>query len=85
MEAAARRGDALVDLGRRFTVDGVQPAVRYVELLEEAETFAGSGDLLLEPASPAVARLRRWFGEEMARQLRDGLPPEPAPQQAYPG
>jgi hypothetical protein len=85
VEAAAARGDALIDLSAPFTTQAVDPSVRYVELLEEAERFAGSGDLLAEPAPAPVARLRRWFVDEMTSQLLDGRPPRSAPRDDWPG
>ena len=85
VEAAAARGQSLVDLATSFAPSAAEPSVRYIDLLEEAETFAQSGDILIEPAPAPVARLRRWFVDEMVAQLVRGEPPHPAPHDARSG
>ncbi len=72
---AQARGAETVDLDAEVPPAAVPAARAYVDLLEEADEFCRSGELLL-PAPPARVRwLRRWFVEQMAAQLLDGAPP----------
>ncbi|MDQ1397658.1 MAG: hypothetical protein QOG64_2917 [Acidimicrobiaceae bacterium] len=84
VEDAAARGDATVDLEAQMPPAAAAASERYVALLEEAEGFTRTGALLVEPAPPPVGQLRRWFAEELARQVRERRAPEPAPPQTYP-
>jgi hypothetical protein len=67
--AAKERGDRTVDLTVDAAPDALDASTRHVELLERADEFARAGALLVGPASPAVAELRRWFVDELRRQL----------------
>jgi anti-sigma regulatory factor (Ser/Thr protein kinase) len=69
--AASRRGEDTVDLVGLWDAASVVPAADYVALFERAEELAERGELLIRPADPKVHRLRRWFVEEMSRQLLD--------------
>jgi hypothetical protein len=72
---AQARGSATVDLESMVSPAAVPAARAYVDLLEEADEFCRSGELLLPPPSERVRWLRRWFVEQMAAQLLDGAPP----------
>jgi hypothetical protein len=72
---AQARGAETVDIDA-MVPPAVVPAARgYVDLLEEADEFCRSGELLVPPPSERVRSLRRWFVEQMATQLLDGAPP----------
>jgi hypothetical protein len=74
---AQARGEATVDLEMNVS-PAVLPAARaYVDLLEEADGFCRTGELLTPPPSDRVRRLRRWFGEEMAAQFGGAAPSSP--------
>jgi len=66
---AKRRGERTVDLTVLAEPDGLDASARHVELLEQADELARAGALMVTPASPEVARLRRWFVDELRRQL----------------
>ena len=83
VEEAMARGETVVDLEARMPESSVAASERYVDLLEEAEEFARTGVLLAEPADGPVARLRRWFAEEMAWQISEGGTPRPAPEDTF--
>jgi hypothetical protein len=72
---AQDRGAETVDLVSEVPPAAVPAARAYVELLEEADEFCRSGDLLVPPPPERVRWLRRWFVEQMAAQLLDGAPP----------
>jgi anti-sigma regulatory factor (Ser/Thr protein kinase) len=78
VERADAAGLDAVDLENRFPVDAWMGSKDYVDLLETVDAFCRQERLLATPASPEVARLRRWFVLEMERQLRYGEPPSPA-------
>jgi hypothetical protein len=73
--AAQARGAETVDLETAGFPAAVPAARAYVDLLEEADEFCRSGELLVPPPPERVRWLRRWFLEQMAAQLLDGAPP----------
>jgi anti-sigma regulatory factor (Ser/Thr protein kinase) len=75
--AALERGERELDLTGLWDAAAVVPSFDFVALFERAEELAADGELLIRPADAEVHALRRWFVEEMSRQLLDGLPPEP--------
>lgn len=75
--AASRRGDDRVDLVGLWDAATVAPSADYVALFERAEELADRGELLIRPADAEVHRLRRWFVQEMSRQLLDREEPRP--------
>jgi hypothetical protein len=72
---AQARGARTVDLDTETSPAAVPAARAYVDLLEEADEFCRSGELLVPPPPERVRWLRRWFVEQMAAQLLDGAPP----------
>ena len=72
---AQARGAETVDMEIRVSPAAVPAARAYVDLLEEADEFCRSGELLVPPPSERVRWLRRLFVDEMAAQLVDGAPP----------
>ena len=76
MQAARERGEETIDLHYEVP-PAVAAAVRQVgELLDEADEFCRSGDLLTLATQPEGLAFRRWYLEEFQRQI-DGLPPRP--------
>jgi hypothetical protein len=67
---AQASGAETVELEMEVPPAAVPAARAYVELLEEADEFCRTGALLVPPPSERVRRLRRWFVEQMAAQLR---------------
>ncbi len=75
--AAAARLEHEIDLESVITVASVAPATELVSLFEDAERLGRDGVLLLGPPDPEVVHLRRWFVDELRRQLVDGAAPAP--------
>jgi anti-sigma regulatory factor (Ser/Thr protein kinase) len=74
---AAAAGEVVIDLSSRYSPSVVLPAADYVDLFERAEELAGRDEMLIAPAEPVVAKLRRWFIAEMSAQLLEKRPPQP--------
>jgi hypothetical protein len=79
VELAYTTGLTRVDLENDFPASATQSALDYVTLLERVDELCRKGHILSPPASREVAALRRWFAEEVDRQLTQGRPPTPAP------
>ena len=76
IDAAVARGDETVDLTIRVPPHARRACIHLGELLDEADSYCRSGDLLtLETPSEAVA-LRRWYLGQIVAQI-DGEPPTP--------
>ncbi|HUR22648.1 MAG TPA: hypothetical protein VMZ73_02130 [Acidimicrobiales bacterium] len=76
MQAALERGDQTIDLHYQVP-PAVATAVRQLgDLLDEADEFCRSGDLLTLATAPEGLAFRHWYLEEFERQV-DGLPPRP--------
>ncbi len=74
IQEALGRGDTHIDLVYEVPAEASEAAVRLGALLDEADDFCRSGDLLtLATRSEGVA-FRRWFLEEFVRQV-DGHAP----------
>jgi hypothetical protein len=75
-DAAIARGEAAIDLVYRLP-PAVGPACRRLdELLDAAEAYCRSENLLTLAAPPLGAALRRWYLNEIADQI-DGAAPTP--------
>lgn len=74
--AAAERGETTIDLVGSASMAALAPSADRVQLFEEAEDLARRGELLIGPADADVARLRRWFVEELSSQLSDNTAPQ---------
>jgi hypothetical protein len=78
VEAARRSGQRAVDVAMLFQA-GAQRAVSAVaDQLDEVDEFCERGLLLTAASTPAVKRFRRWYTDEVVRQL-DGQSPRPWP------
>ena len=71
---AAARGETTIDLTGRASPAGLVPSADLVALFEQAEELARAGELLIGAPDDDVARLRRWFVEEMTAQLLEERP-----------
>lgn len=79
---ASARGERTTTLRLSVARSSVDDAVRYREALEEADQLSRSGTLLVGGGLSGHARLRRWYLDEIVRQLREdrpSSPPSPAP------
>ena len=76
MQDALERGDATIDLHYEVP-PAVGAAARQVgDLLNEADEFCRSGDLLTLATQPEGLAFRHWYLDEFQRQI-EGLPPRP--------
>ena len=78
VEAARRRGEQSVDLVYALPASMAGDVRRFLQLLEEADEYCRRGDLLTLATPPAEAAFRRWYLEEVARQI-EGEAPRPWP------
>jgi hypothetical protein len=76
MQAALERGDETIDLHYELPPTVAAAARQLGHLLDEADEFCRSGDLLTLATQPEGRAFRHWYLEEFARQI-DGLPPRP--------
>ena len=68
--AALADGERTVHLEMELPAEVVPAVRRVLAALEEADAFCQRGDGLLTPASPPeIAAVRRWFVDELARQI----------------
>jgi hypothetical protein len=75
---AAARGDRLVDVEAEVP-EGAPAALHgLVALLEVVDEHCRSGRLLALAASAELQAFRRWYADEVSRQV-DGAPPRPCP------
>jgi anti-sigma regulatory factor (Ser/Thr protein kinase) len=74
---AAERGETTIDLTGAASLASLVPSADLVGLFEQAEELARSGELLIGAADEDVARLRRWFVEELSAQLLGERPARP--------
>lgn len=78
LQAALARGEERIDLHYEVPREAADAAIRLGALLDEADDFCRSGDLLTLATVPEGLRFRRWFLAEFVSQL-DGHPPRPWP------
>lgn len=67
--AAARRGDATVDLELALDPAAAARVAGLADLLARADQAARDGHLLLDPADDEVVALRSWFAARTSAQL----------------
>jgi serine phosphatase RsbU (regulator of sigma subunit)/anti-sigma regulatory factor (Ser/Thr protein kinase) len=77
--AAARRAEPRTRLNLHLPVSAADAGEAYLAALDEADAYARAARLLTLETPPAHRLFRRWYVEEVIRQLRaeDGFP-EPA-------
>jgi hypothetical protein len=76
MQEALERGDESIDLHYQVPPTVAAAARQLGELLDEADEFCRSGDLLTLATQPEGVAFRHWYLAEFQRQV-DGLPPRP--------
>ncbi len=76
-EAAASRGNGVVDIDIEVHPSVATGAPRLVELLEEVDRMCRDRELLTVAAPPEVAELRRWMCAQIVAQVERGEEPEP--------
>lgn len=74
LQEALNRGDREVDLRYDVPPEASEAVRRLGSLLDEADEFCRSGDLLTLATLPESLAFRRWFLEEFDRQIH-GRPP----------
>lgn len=77
LDEAIERGQVSIDLVFRVPPEAGAAAARLAAMLDEADAHCRRGDALLTLATaPEALAYRRWYLEELTRQL-DGLAPRP--------
>jgi anti-sigma regulatory factor (Ser/Thr protein kinase) len=74
VEAAKNSGHLTVDLVMTFPVSAQHSVLVVADHLDEVDAFCEQGVLLTPPASPSITQFRRWYSEEVARQLQGHQP-----------
>jgi hypothetical protein len=74
IEEALGRGDTTIDLLYEVPADAAEGAQRLASLLDEADAFCRSGDLLTLATVPEGLAFRRWFLEEFVLQVGGAAP-----------
>ena len=78
LERAIAAGEPYTELRYPVRPDSRASILRYARLMERADDYCRSGELISLAATPDVHALRRWLVEEFVRQ-HDGEPPRPWP------
>ena len=82
-DEAYARGDEYVDLTLRLPAVAREATIELGQLLDEADDYCRAGDKLLTLATPPESlAFRRWYLEEVLRQL-DGEAPVPWPESEH--
>lgn len=76
LQGALVRGDKEIDLEYHLPAEAADAAARLGALLDEADDFCRSGDLLTLATVPEGLAFRRWFLDEFVSQI-NGRPPRP--------
>jgi hypothetical protein len=79
LQAAVERGDAHIDLVFHLPAAVSAAVERFHELLDEADEYCRSGDLLTLAPPPDAVAFRRWYLDEFVRQIA-GEAPRPWPE-----
>jgi hypothetical protein len=70
LDEAAERGDETVSLELMLPVEAAGAVERYMQLLDEADEYCRTGELLTLALPPALVELRRQVLDEIINQLR---------------
>lgn len=76
-EEAAQAGETAVDLELPADEAAADITERLTDLLDAADEFCRSGDLLTLASSPEVVAWRHWWRDQVLRQVREGADPTP--------
>lgn len=79
VERARERGHERVDLELRVPTEGWQKLSTLATQLDELDRFCENGDMLTIASPPRLRRFRRWYANEVSRQVR-GEPPSAWPE-----
>lgn len=74
IQAALLRGDPTIELRYDVPPEAADGALRLAALLDEADEFCRSGDLLTLATVPGDLAFRRWYLEEFVRQVAGQAP-----------
>jgi hypothetical protein len=74
-EEAAQAGQTAVDLELPADDEAADITERLTDLLDAADEFCRSGDLLTLASSPDVVAWRHWWRDQVLRQVREGADP----------
>ncbi|HEX3824696.1 MAG TPA: ATP-binding protein [Mycobacteriales bacterium] len=69
VEAARRSGQRTVDVVMLFPAGSQDRVLAVAAALNEVDAFCARGDLLTPPSTPVVKRFRRWYTDEVVRQI----------------
>ncbi|HTW20259.1 MAG TPA: ATP-binding protein [Mycobacteriales bacterium] len=69
VEAARRAGKRTVDVSMLFPSGSHAQVALMADQLDEADASCRRGELLTPPSTPEVVRFRRWYTDEIVRQL----------------
>jgi hypothetical protein len=83
-EDAARAGRETIDIEIPADERAATLTERITELLDAADEFCRSGDLLTLASSPGVVVWRHWWRDQVVGQIREGAQPEPWGQVSQP-
>jgi anti-sigma regulatory factor (Ser/Thr protein kinase) len=75
--AAAAEGAETIDLGGSYRIVSLPAVKEFLALFDDAEELCARQELLTPPPPHDVIALRRFFADEMERQLEHGEPPAP--------
>jgi anti-sigma regulatory factor (Ser/Thr protein kinase) len=76
VEAARLAGRETVDVTMQFPAGAQDQVVRTANELDEIDEFCRHADLLTPPSTEILRHFRRWYTDEIVRQL-EGEPPTP--------
>ncbi|MCU1449070.1 MAG: hypothetical protein JWP02_1240 [Acidimicrobiales bacterium] len=76
-EEAAARGEATVDLELPGVEAAAEMTARMTDILDAADEFCRSGELLTLAAPAEVVAWRHWWRDQVVSQVRDGADPTP--------
>jgi hypothetical protein len=79
VEAARVAGLTHVDIETEYRRADVPPALAYLDTVEEADELVARGVIFVPSPGDGVARIRRWFTDEMYGQVEEGREPTPFP------
>ena len=69
VESARLAGERTVDVVMLFPAGSQDQVVAVADQLDEVDQFCASGALLTPPSTPSVKRFRRWYTDEIVRQM----------------
>jgi hypothetical protein len=77
IDEAAQAGEAVVDIELPADEAAADITERLTDLLDAADEFCRSGDLLTLASSPDVVAWRHWWRDQVVSQIRAGAEPTP--------